>query len=304
MTPQEAHSYALQYFYYAESLPAGVAKNEAHSAAQAWSHEAHRLYQLTLAPSQGVPVPPQKKSSALVIVFAVVLPIVLVLALVGGVLGLWGLANITGDRNGSSSSAGLGNEPTGLPDEIPDSEPGTVEGDWRAATSTSTVPSDINMGAPSRFSTEFSDAEEFINRGSISGISVVYTNDSTYNCGWRVEYNFAGCYNPKYKETIFLWWDDKTTESDREFLAAHELSHYIQWHYQFDLLYSALDDEDIDYATWTKVVETDATCRVLSWGGYDETVAKNSSSPCDTNEWTPSWLEDEATELGIIVEDW
>lgn len=305
-TAQQAHSYAMQYFHYAQTLPEGAAKNEAIRASQGWSAEAHRIYQLTQAHQYAypAPAPPPKKSNTLVVVLAIVLPITLILMLIGGVVVLRSWSNVVRDGAGSGPSALTANQPSDLPDEMPVAEPGTVEGDWRSGASTYDVPSDVDMGAPSRFSTEFFDAEDFVNRGPVSGVTIVYTNDPEYNCAWKDDYDYAGCYYSDYTETIFLWWNRNASEDGREFIAAHELSHYLQWHYKFDLMYSAFQDSTLDYDVWYKIVETDATCRVLSWGGYNEEIARYSSSPCDTDDWSDTWLEDQAAKLGLIVTDW
>ena len=87
-------------------------------------------------------------------------------------------------------------------------------------------------------------------------------------------------------------------------MLAHELSHMLQWWHEFDLLQSAVDSGLAEDEEWQHAVETDATCRVLSWGGYSETAADRTSSPCDTDDWSPAWLAERAAALGVVVRDY
>ncbi|MEK8225617.1 hypothetical protein NKG05_05080 [Oerskovia sp. M15] len=137
------------------------------------------------------------------------------------------------------------------------------------------------------------------------GLLVVFTDDETYNCGMQwilerdmVESGVAGCYNPDYPTTLFMYWGPEASPESKEFVLAHELSHLMQWWHHFDVVQSAAEAALSYDEAWTEVVEADATCRVLSWGGYSQEAADSSSSPCTATEWSEGWLASQAEQRG------
>lgn len=138
------------------------------------------------------------------------------------------------------------------------------------------------------------------------GIRVVVTDDPALNCGMKDDGHPAGtrvggCYDTSRKDTLFLWWGKNTKPSMRIFVLAHEYSHYLQWHEHFDVRYPAQQQGFEANPAWTEAVETDATCRVLSWGGYSPSVANESSAPCTVQGWTEDWLRERALALGVSL---
>ncbi|MFJ4231883.1 hypothetical protein [Cellulosimicrobium cellulans] len=143
------------------------------------------------------------------------------------------------------------------------------------------------------------------------GVEVVFTDDPTLNCGMEhvAEHDAyatgsAGCFQPAHPTVLFVWWGEDSDPATKQVLLAHELSHLLQWWHEFDLLQSAVDSGFAEDEEWTHALETDATCRVLSWGGYSEAAADRTSSPCDTDDWSPTWLADRAADLGVVLRDY
>jgi hypothetical protein len=143
------------------------------------------------------------------------------------------------------------------------------------------------------------------------GVQVVFTDDPTLNCGMEhvAEHDAyatgsAGCFQPSHPTVLFVWWGEDSDPATKQVLLAHELSHMLQWWHEFDLMQSAVDSGLAEDEEWQHAVETDATCRVLSWGGYSEAAADRTSSPCDTDDWSPTWLADRATDLGVALRDY
>ncbi|WP_353707818.1 hypothetical protein ABRQ22_19010 [Cellulosimicrobium sp. ES-005] len=143
------------------------------------------------------------------------------------------------------------------------------------------------------------------------GVQVVFTDDPTLNCGMAhvAEHDAyatgsAGCFQPSHPTVLFVWWGEDSDPATKQVLLAHELSHMLQWWHEFDLMQSAVDSGFAEDEEWTHALETDATCRVLSWGGYSEAAADRTSSPCDTEDWSPAWLADRAADLGVVLRDY
>ncbi|MBD5786816.1 hypothetical protein IF650_11565 [Cellulosimicrobium terreum] len=190
---------------------------------------------------------------------------------------------------------------------------GGMEESWRAGDYASTVPDAVAGTEPtSPFLPEHPDPAEWLVALNPANeeIQVVFTDDPAYNCGMvHVEehdayaWGSAGCFHPSYPRTLFVWWSDTADPATKEFLLAHELSHMIQWWHDFDLMQSAVDAGLAEDEAWQRAVETDASCRVLSWGGYSEEAADRSSSPCETDAWSEAWLDEQAAARGVAVTD-
>lgn len=143
------------------------------------------------------------------------------------------------------------------------------------------------------------------------GVQVVFTDDPTLNCGMAhvAEHDAyatgsAGCFQPAHPTVLFVWWGEDSDPATKQVLLAHELSHMLQWRHEFDLVQSAVDSGFAEDEEWQHALETDATCRVLSWGGYSEAAADRTSSPCDTDDWSSTWLADRAADLGVVLRDY
>ncbi|WP_435738798.1 hypothetical protein V5D56_09665 [Cellulosimicrobium sp. PMB13] len=248
--------------------------------------------------------------------------LVVLLAVVGYVLndsgtpGPWeprpgGSDGLPTEQEGSVPPPTVWEDPT--PDAAP-SESGT-EARWRAGDYAQELPDPVPGGTSSvpAFLPDHPDPTEWVTalNPANEGVEVVFTDDPTYNCGMvHVEEHdawangVAGCFHPSYPWTLFVWWAEGADPATKEFLLAHELSHMIQWWHDFDVVQSAVDSGFAEDEEWQRAVETDASCRVLSWGGYSRDAADRSSSPCDTDEWSEGWLAERAADRGVVLRDY
>lgn len=329
MTLEEAQYNAQQYYNYSRSLPEGLEKQNAYATFMYWQQEVNKLtpYQVPsqyMHPQQGTPAyaPVRKKLPAL-------LTSAIIFILISG--GISVLSVAAKEIYKTSGEWANGQTPThtpAIPTTIEPTLPSTVspnptvesdniaplppaatasgtEDAWRAGTTTSSVPDGVDQAQPSEFMAGYPTPESWLQQvPTASTVNIVMTPDTGYNCGWKPENVSGGCYNPKYGKTLFLWWQADAEPEYKEFVLAHELSHYYQWEYEFDLMQSASSQGFNSSEAWILAVETDATCRVLSWGGYDEAIADRSSSPCSIDNWQEQWLNEQALALGIVVENY
>jgi len=205
--------------------------------------------------------------------------------------------------------------PTVWTDPSPDASPSSagMEARWRAGDFTATLPDPVPGRAPaSPFLPDHPDPTDWLValNPENAGVRVVLTDDPSLNCGMAhvqehdaYEGGYAGCFQPAHPTLLFVWWDEDADPAAKQVLVAHEFSHMLQWWHQFDLMQSAFESGLGEDEEWERAVETDATCRVLSWGGYSDAAADRTSSPCETDEWSPTWLADRAAELGVVVRD-
>ncbi|KRC37752.1 hypothetical protein [Oerskovia sp. Root22] len=289
-------------------------------------------------PAPGAPQPPRRRGPALVGTFVA---IVGVLVLIGMVLGVvrsaqQGLAEVFDNPAPTvpAIDGWVAPEPVPEPatDQVPatgdvDPAPGDLTADgtdlppgagmeerWKQGEYALPVPDDLLTASPG---TPFAPGQPDPTRWLVDlnaaneGLRVVFTDDSTYNCGmdWIVERDMresgvAGCYDPDYPTTLFMYWGPEASAAAKEFVLAHELSHLMQWWHRFDVVQSAGDAGLRDDEDWKTVVESDATCRVLSWGGYSQEVADSSSSPCTAPDWSEDWLAEQAAARGVTITDY
>ena len=162
---------------------------------------------------------------------------------------------------------------------------------------------------PSAFTTEFPDVNVWLKQlpGVDIDMRVVMTDDPAYNCGAAdgvAEGGFGGCYNSAYGKVIFLWWGATATDDEKRFVVLHEYSHYIQsWNY-FDSEQGASVLGVDDSPEYTKIIETDATCRVFDSWGFDEYryMEYGTTSPCGDTQWYEGWFGDQiSSTYGVPV---
>jgi hypothetical protein len=206
--------------------------------------------------------------------------------------------------------------PTVWTDPSPDAAPSSagMEARWRAGDFAETLPEPVPGATQTTpFLPDHPDPTDWVValNPENAGIRVVFTDDPSLNCGMAhveehdaYEGGYAGCFQPAHPKLLFVWWDEDADPAAKQILLAHELSHMIQWWHEFDLLQSAFDSGLSEDEDWERALETDATCRVLSWGGYSEAAADRTSSPCDTDDWSPTWLADRAADLGVVLRDY
>ncbi|GMA30880.1 hypothetical protein [Litorihabitans aurantiacus] len=188
--------------------------------------------------------------------------------------------------------------------EPPPPPPPTAEEVFRSGGWEQPLPDPVPLGAPiPAFDDEYRNPQDWLAKDGVTGITVIPTDDPSLNCGlnhpdagtWTV----AGCYSTSHRDVIFVWWNSDSVRSERAFLVAHEYSHWIQWNNHFDVMHAASQQGFNENPAWYEATESDASCRLLSWGGYDEAIVANSSSPCTTDGWYEGWLEDAGRSLGI-----
>ncbi|MBD7979933.1 hypothetical protein [Oerskovia merdavium] len=290
-------------------------------------------------PAPAAPQPPRRRRSALVGTFVALVGVLVVVGLAAGVIrsAQQGLAGAFDNPAPTvpAIDGWVAPEPdpettpvpgTGSDDVVADPAPGDLaaggsdlsadagmEERWKQGDYALPVPDSLLTAAPG---TAFAPGQPDPTRWLVDlnpaneGLRVVFTDDGAYNCGmeWIVERDMretgvAGCYDPDYPTTLFMYWGPEASAAAKEFVLAHELSHLMQWWHRFDVVQSAgeaglRDDED-----WKDVVESDATCRVLSWGGYSQEVADSSSSPCTAPDWSEDWLAEQAAARGVTITD-
>jgi len=141
------------------------------------------------------------------------------------------------------------------------------------------------------------------------GLGIVITNDKELNCGWTLVYQpdsqVGGCYRPEYGKTLFMYWGKNALPQMKELVLLHELSHFVQEWDHFDAVTSAYQS-DVSQSDVTKIIETDATCRVYDEWGYDKYryLDDSTSSPCGGTDWRPDWMEAKFVKFGVTIEDW
>lgn len=200
--------------------------------------------------------------------------------------------------------------PAATPEQLAELERLQRQLDWREGRGWTPVPEPVpGAVSPGRFMTDYATPEDWLSERGIDGIRIVVTDDPALNCGFAypdsAEFDIAGCYWHDYGKTIFLSWDAAGYPNDamRELVLAHEYSHFLQSWSHYDVVTSAYDQGFGSDPEWTSVVESDATCRVLSWGGYSEEAAERSASPCRASDWDEGWLERQAIALGVVLPD-
>src|SRR5690606_2274366 len=206
--------------------------------------------------------------------------------------------------------------PTVWDDPSPDAAPSPsgLEAAWKAGEHAEPLPDPVPGTAPETpFLPAYPDPAEWLLalNPENEGVRVVVTDDPGLNCGMAhvAEHDAwdtgaAGCFQPAHPTVFTVWWCVDADARTKQLVLAHELSHMLQWWDEFGLLQADVDSGLAEGEEWQHAVETDATCRVLSWGGYSETAADRTSSPCDTDDWSPAWRSERAAALGVVVRDY
>jgi len=108
----------------------------------------------------------------------------------------------------------------------------------------------------------------------------------------------GGCYNPTYRDWFFLAWEPGTTDAALWSIFVHEAMHWQQWD-QLSTIYQSAAGAGITQDQYRKAVESDASCRAVYQHGVPIEDYVSSSSPCDVDGWTPSYLPDYLAGLGV-----
>lgn len=323
LTPEEALRRA-QAWWHAAATSTGPYRAEAERAAAYWSAQ-HRFLVARVAPPQPVRtdgygyVAPSgtARRGRVRRGRGAMAGLVVVVAVAAYVLNALGGTDPADAAGLPTEQEGSVPPPTVWEDPSPDAAPSAsgTEARWRAGDHAEPLPDPVPGGTSSApaFLPAHPDPTEWLLalNPANEGVDVVFTDDPAYNCGMvhveehdAYEDGVAGCFHPSYPRTLFVWWADGADPATKEFLLAHELSHMIQWWHDFDVVQSAVDSGFAEDDEWQRAVETDASCRVLSWGGYSREAADRSSSPCGTDEWSEGWLAERAAERGVVLRDY
>lgn len=126
-------------------------------------------------------------------------------------------------------------------------------------------------------------------RGAPADLRVVFTNDTTVNCGLALAERpslalAAGCYSLEHSRTLFVYWLQEAGPEARRHVLLHEYGHFMQYDDAWDVMM-------VDNLTRDAAVERDADCRAIAMvdGETDET--------CDIADWHWDWL---AEQKGVV----
>ena len=161
------------------------------------------------------------------------------------------------------------------------------------------------------FTSKYHDATDWLYDGTTipKGLKVVFTADPKYNCALayglvskKDNRAVAGCYNPQYYKTLFMWWGTNADEYTKQFILMHEFSHFVQWWDYYDAMNSATKAGLYDSAHNRQVIiESDATCRVVYDWNWEEIPT---ASPCKAKKWDDEWLNRIIVSKGVEIVDW
>jgi hypothetical protein len=188
---------------------------------------------------------------------------------------------------------------------------GKQEERWKAGQNITPAPKSIPAGA-------FLDGlsvNDYFHKLKVSepDVKVVVTKDARYNCGMSElsgmmapDQQIAGCYNREYGKVIFIWWGAKSDEMTRKLVLLHEYSHFHQNYDHFNAVFSATQDLNLNRDKLSKILETDATCRVYYQWKYVSLENRDqfTASPCGDTKWTPDYLEKQFTANGVKIRQW
>lgn len=162
----------------------------------------------------------------------------------------------------------------------------------------------------SRFLTGYATPDDWLrDKAKDNQITAVFTSDRQYNSGISStppdsQPYAAAAFKAQYYKTIFIYWTPTADDSLKEFMLAFGYAGAQQWWEQFDVMQSASTQIGSTRPTeLAKVLNEDAVCRVLSWGGYSQSVADQLGG-CPTTSWTDTWLEQQIKALGVTITDY
>jgi hypothetical protein len=149
------------------------------------------------------------------------------------------------------------------------------------------------------------DAEERALLESIGASDVqVILDAGPENCGYAQGPPVAGwlaiggCYNPNYRQWLFVAWDPGFGEDEIWPIFVHEAMHWYQWDRYADL-FEAAARSGVSDAQYRAQIESDASCRAVFQHGVDRAAFDNSSAPCDVDGWHDGWLVEQLAALGV-----
>lgn len=147
------------------------------------------------------------------------------------------------------------------------------------------------------------DGRDFLD--SIGATTVTISFDAgSINCGYKSGgpgwVSVGGCYNRDYPDTLFLAWD-QGAEDLVDVIFVHEAMHWYQIYHNYEIIL-AIDDAGL-WSSFDLSLETDASCRAVYEHGFTIADYAETTSPCYAgDDWSDTWLRDQAADLGVMVE--
>jgi hypothetical protein len=172
---------------------------------------------------------------------------------------------------------------------------------WRSQDEAPT-PQVANPGGPG-FPGGDADERALLERIGASAVQVIFDSGED-NCGYQqglpTEGFLAvgGCYNPSYRNWLFLAWDEGIEEAEVWPVFVHEAMHWYQWD-RYATLFEAAERSGVTSDRYTAQIESDASCRAVFQHGVARSEYDNSSAPCDVDDWYDGWLVDQLAALGV-----
>lgn len=135
-----------------------------------------------------------------------------------------------------------------------------------------------------------------------SDVQIVY-DGGAQNCGFAAAdaaYVLAlgGCYDSRFRDSVFLAWDRGATRDDIWPIFVHEAMHWYQWD-RLATIFAAAQSSGIDRESYRAQIEADASCRAVIEHGVPRSAYERSSAPCDVADWNDGWLVQQLAGLGV-----
>ncbi len=133
-------------------------------------------------------------------------------------------------------------------------------------------------------------------------VQIVY-DGGPQNCGYAsaddaYQIALGGCYDNRFRTTVFLAWDPGAARSDIWAIFVHEAMHWYQWD-RYATLFAAADQVGVDQGSYRSQIESDASCRAVIQHGVPRAFFDRSTAPCDVEGWHDGWLVEQLAGLGV-----
>jgi hypothetical protein len=134
-----------------------------------------------------------------------------------------------------------------------------------------------------------------------SGVQLVF-EAGEQNCGYHPapagSLALGGCYNSRFRTSLFLAWDAGVGRDAIWPAFVHEAMHWYQWEHYYTM-FQAADRLGIGQDAYLPQLEADASCRAVVVHGVPRTAYAASSAPCDVDDWHENWFVEELAALGV-----
>ncbi|MGP3534619.1 hypothetical protein ACTU3I_07475 [Microbacterium sp. RD1] len=172
----------------------------------------------------------------------------------------------------------------------------SFQGENTAATASAPNPGGASMPGGD------ADARALLDGIGGAAVQIVY-DGGPQNCGYSAaDENFflalGGCYDSRFRNTVFLAWDSGARRSDIWPIFVHEAMHWYQWD-RFSTYFAAADGVGVGQDAYRTQIESDASCRAVVQHGVPASAYEGSSAPCDVAGWHENWLVEQLAGLGV-----